>query len=210
VEAALGANEGVWRQSYLTGKLAKDNPAGAKILDEVLAANKAGSAATAHIKILLDPDTKSVEVKNKALNELAKLNGNGGKGREVFVRNCTACHRVGNGEGQEYGPNLKEVATRLKTRPKLIESVIDPNAEVDKKYLSTRIDTLGGKTVIGLVIAENKDEVVIFDGKEKKTIKVTDIDQKTPLKQSSMPEGQVATMAPSEFLDLIEYLASLK
>jgi hypothetical protein len=39
---------------------------------------------------------------------------------------------------------------------------------------------------------------------------VADIDQRETLKQSSMPEGQVATMAPVEFLDLIEYLATLK
>src|SRR5262245_1751520 len=210
VEAALGANEAIWRQSYLTGKLAKDNPAAAKIMDEVLASNKAGGAATVHLKILLDPETKSPEVKNKAMAELAKLKGNANKGREVFVRNCTACHKVGNGEGLDYGPNLAQVATRSKTRAKLVESVIDPNAEVDKKYLSTRIDTLDGKSVIGLVISETKDEVVIFDGKEKKTVKTDNIDQRQVLKQSSMPEGQAATMSAAEFLDLIEYLASLK
>jgi putative heme-binding domain-containing protein len=210
VEAALGANESVWRQPYLTGKLAKDNPAATKIMDEVLASNKAGGAATVHLKILLDPETKSAEVKNKAMAELAKLKGNANKGREVFVRNCTACHKVGNGEGQDYGPNLAQVATRSKTRAKLVESVIDPNAEVDKKYLSTRIDTLDGKSVIGLVISETKDEIVIFDGKEKKTVKTDNIDQRQILKQSSMPEGQVATMSAAEFLDLIEYLATLK
>ncbi|HJZ94445.1 MAG TPA: hypothetical protein VKE40_26510, partial [Gemmataceae bacterium] len=93
---------------------------------------------------------------------------------------------------------------------KLVESIIDPNAEVDKKYLSTRIDTLDGKSVIGLVISDTPEQVVIFDGKEKKTVKVSDIDQRQTLKQSSMPEGQAATMAPVEFLDLVEYLATLK
>src|SRR5204862_4842467 len=110
-------------------------------------------------------------------------------GRAVFVRNSTACHRVGNGEGADCGPNLAEVATRVKTRCKLVESVIDPNAEVDQKYLSTRIDTADGKTFTGLVVSETKSEVVIFDGKEKKTIKTDDIDRRTTLKQSSMPEG---------------------
>ena len=86
----------------------------------------------------------------------------------------------------------------------------DPNAEVDKKYLSTRIDTFDGKTVVGLVISETKDEVVIFDGKEKKTVKTDNIDQRQTLKQSSMPEGQAETMSAAEFLDLIEYLATLK
>jgi hypothetical protein len=30
------------------------------------------------------------------------------------------------------------------------------------------------------------------------------------LKQSSMPEGLAATLSPNEFLDVIEYLRSLK
>ena len=126
------------------------------------------------------------------------------------MRACTACHKVGNGEGNEFGPNLHQVATRLKDRYKLVESVIDPNAEVDKKYLSTRIATADGKIFSGLVVSDSPKEVVLFDGKEKRTIKVADIEARELLKQSSMPEGLAGTMAPVEFLDLMEYLASLK
>jgi putative heme-binding domain-containing protein len=210
VECALGATEPVWRQAYLTGKLAKLNPTVRQILDDWITSSKAGAAAVPWLRQLLSGEANTAEMKNKAMTALAGMRGNANRGREVFVRTCTACHKVGNGEGQEYGPNLKEVATRSKTRVKLIESVIDPNAEVDQKYLSTRIDTLDGKTVVGLVIEDTKDHVTIFDGKEKKTVKVADIDQRQTLKQSSMPEGQVANMAPAEFLDLIEYLATLK
>ena len=209
IDAALGANEPVWRQAFLTGKLAKDNPEGQKVLAGVLASSQAGAAAVPHLKVLLSTEPVPAEQKNKAMTALAGLKGNVNNGRAVFVRNCTACHKVGNGEGQEYGPNLAEVAKRL-TRYKIVESVIDPNAEVDPKYQSTRIVTLDGKTITGLLVSETKKEVVIFDGKEKKTIAVDNIDTRTVLKQSSMPEGQVTTMSPSEFLDLIEYLSSLK
>ena len=37
-----------------------------------------------------------------------------------------------------------------------------------------------------------------------------DIEERTSLKQSSMPEGLAAAMAPVEFLDLVAYLATLK
>ena len=144
------------------------------------------------------------------MGELAKLPGNINNGRAVFVRSCTACHKVGNGEGADYGPNLAEVAKRSLTRVKLIESIIDPNADVEPKYASTRIVTLDGKTIVGLLVSETKKEVVIFDGKEKKTVGVDNIESRTVLKQSSMPDGQVAAMSPAEFLDLIEYLSTLK
>jgi len=101
IEAALGANEPVWRQAYLTGKLAKDNPAAAKIMDEILASNKAGGAATVHLKILLDPETKSPEVKNKAMAELAKLMN--GKGNVAILA------------GNQNAPNLQRRVQGAKT-----------------------------------------------------------------------------------------------
>jgi putative heme-binding domain-containing protein len=209
LEAALGANEAVWRPAYLAGKTDKDNAAGQKIMADILASSKAGGAAMPHLRLLLGTEPQTAEVKNKAMTALAGLKGNVNNGRAVFVRNCTACHKVGNGEGQEYGPNLAEVAKRL-TRVKIIESVIDPNAELDAKFASTRVVTVDGRTITGLVVGETKKEVVIFDGKEKKTIPVDDIETRTVLKQSSMPEGQAGAMSPAEFLDLIEYMAAQK
>ena len=208
LDAALGANEGVWRADFVAGKV-KDHPAAEKVMAEVLAGSKAGAAALPHIRLLLGTEKYSAETRNKAMTALANLKGNPSTGREVFVRSCTACHKVGNGEGQEYGPNLKEVGKRL-TRVKIVESMIDPNAEVEAKYASTRVVTLGGKTVIGLLVSEDKTQLVIFDGKEKQVIKADDVDTKTTLKQSSMPEGQAGAMSPAEFVDLIEYLAAQK
>ena len=210
VEHALAANEPAWRADYLSGKLAKGNTPGQKVLADILASSKAGNVAVPFLKTLLSQEDTSKETRNKAMTALTALKGNSNKGREVFVRACTACHKVGNGEGNEFGPNLHQVATRLKDRYKLVESVIDPNAEVDKKYLSTRIATSQGKIYSGLVISENPKEVVLFDGKEKRTIPVADIEERVQLKQSSMPEGLAGAMAPVEFLDLMEYLATLK
>ena len=85
------------------------------------------------------------------MTALTMQKGNASNGRAVFARSCTACHKMGNGEGQDYGPNVDKVGTRL-TRYKIVESIIDPNAEVDKKYLSTRVDLLDGKSISGLVV----------------------------------------------------------
>ena len=209
LEATLGAQEAVWRPGFLAGKVGKGNPAAEKVMTDVLAASKAGGAAAPHLRALLGTESLTPETKNKVMTVLAGLKGNVANGRAVFVRSCTACHKVGNGEGQDYGPNQAEVGKRL-TRVKIIESIIDPNADVDPKYASTRVVTVDGKTIVGLMVSDTAKEVVIFDGKEKKTIPAGDIETKTVLKQSSMPEGQAAAMSPAEFLDLIEYLSSLK
>jgi putative heme-binding domain-containing protein len=91
-----------------------------------------------------------------------------------------------------------------------VESIIDPNAEVDPKYLSTLVVTDEGKSIQGLLVSETDRELVIFDGKEQRRIPTADIEERVKLKQSSMPEGLAATLSPTEFLDVIEYLKGLK
>jgi putative heme-binding domain-containing protein len=205
----LGANEALWRQAAISGRYTKENPVGDQLMTKILTSSKAGGAASPHLKLLLGTEKYSPETKNKAMTELTKLRGNINNGRAVFVRSCTACHKVGNGEGQEYGPNMAEVGKRL-TKYKIVESIIDPNAEVDMKYLSTKVVTTDGKSITGLLVSETPKEVVIFDGKEKKTIAKDQIEDRATLKQSSMPEGQAGAMSPAEFIDLIEYLTSQK
>lgn len=210
VDAALGANEELWRTEYLTGKLPLDDaPEVRDLLDQLLVASKAGGAAAPHLRVLLANEPRPEEERNKAIAALLDLKGNPGNGREVLVRNCTACHRVGNGEGQDYGPNLGDVAKRL-TKAKILESILDPNAEVDPKYLTTRLLLDDGRTLSGLLVEETPDTLVVFDGKDRVAVPLEQVEERQTLKQSSMPEGLAATMSPAEFLDLLEYLDSRK
>ncbi|RLS24456.1 MAG: heme-binding protein, partial [Planctomycetota bacterium] len=208
-EAALGANLNGWRTGYLKGELAKDDPAGKKLLDNVISIDKKGAQVVPYLQILLGKDSSALEQRNKAMQALADMKGGDPEnGKQVFRRGCLACHKVFN-EGQDFGPDMMKVGMRL-TKYKLVESIIDPNADVDKKYLSTLISTSSGKIVTGLLVSENKDEVVIFDGKVKRVIKVADIEERKTLKQSSMPEGLAGTISPAEFLDVIAFLSTLK
>jgi len=111
VEHSLAANEAQWRPDYLAGKL-KDNPEVVKVMDDILKGNKQGGLAAPWLKLLLDTDPHSPEERNKAMRALVDMKGNPSKGREVFQRVCTSCHRVGNGEGADYGPNLDKVMER--------------------------------------------------------------------------------------------------
>ena len=208
-DAALGANLETWQPAYIKGELAKADGEQRKILDGLLAADKRVAGMIPHLQILLGKGDQPEEAKNKAMQAIADMKGgDAGKGRGVFLRNCTACHKAGS-EGSEFGPILDKVAMRLNAL-KLVESVINPNAEVDKKYYATVLSTSDGKTINGLVVSENPEAVVIFDGKEKRTIKTADIEEKKILKQSSMPEGLAGAMSPGEFLDLLAYMGSLK
>ncbi|MBX7169072.1 MAG: HEAT repeat domain-containing protein [Pirellulales bacterium] len=208
LQHALAANEAVWREAFLKGRLAADNPENQEMLAGLIAKSNKGGAAVPYLRLLLGSERRSEEERNKAMQALADMQGDANHGREVFMRTCTACHKIGD-QGREFGPDLPTTAPK-RTRVKLIESLIDPNAEVEAKYLSTQIATNDGEVIRGLLVSESPKEVTLFDGKDSRTVAVEDIDVRETLKQSSMPEGLPAGMAPSEFLDVIEYLASFK
>lgn len=207
IQHALGANEKIWRADFLQGKIAEAGPRATGIVTQLMAASKSGAAALPFLQTLMSQQPKPEEERNKAMTALAGLQGDVNRGREVFVRNCTACHKVGNGEGREFGPNLAGVAKRM-NKVKIVQSVVDPNAEVAEKYRSTLIVTTDGMPTAGLVVSENDTEVELFDGKAVRKIAKADIEERVTQQQSSMPEGAASTVAPSEFVDLLEYLAA--
>jgi putative heme-binding domain-containing protein len=208
-DAALGANIGVWNDEHAAGRFVKAGSPAERIADSVLGLQKKAQEIVPYLAILTGKEPQPEEARNKAMQALADATGgNHDNGKAVFRRVCAACHRVGDA-GSEYGPNVSDVGARLSAY-KLVESIIDPNAEVAAKYLSTSILAHDGRSIVGLLVSETPDEVVIFDGKEKKTIAVADIDERTQLRQSSMPEGLAATLSPNEFLDVIAYLKARK
>ena len=214
-DAALAANQKVWTTAYVKGEIGRGDPDAKKVLDGIIAGAKIGAQAVPYLQILLGKDPQAEEERNKAMQALSDMQGgNAENGKLVFRRNCIACHRVLN-EGEEYGPQMDAkgkdpgVGKRL-SKFKIVESIIDPNEDVDPKYVSTQIVDANGKTTVGLVVSRTKDDVVIFDGKEKVTIKVEDIELEKQSKQSSMPEGLAGTISPQEFLDVVAFLASLK
>lgn len=208
IEHALAAQEPVWRQSFLVGQLAADQPAAREIMTAVLSGSKTGQAALPYLTALLGQEKQPAEVRDKAMRALADMRGSANNGRAVFRRVCAACHKLGD-EGRPYGPELTKVAGKL-NRQKLVESLIDPNAEVDPKYLSTAVATSDGRVVTGFLVEETPEKLVIFDGKDSQTIAAADVEERRTLKQSSMPEGMGAALAPAEFVDLIEFLSTLK
>jgi putative heme-binding domain-containing protein len=208
-DAALGANLDVWKSRNAAGGFVPKGSPAERICASVLGLDKIAAEMAPHLNLLLSEESHSEEQKNKALTALAGMRGGDADGgRIVFRRVCANCHKVG-ADGAELGPELTKVAARLDGY-KLLESIIYPNAAVDDKYLSTLIITADGHSIQGLVVSETPAEVVIFDGKRPLKIAAAEIDERTKLTQSSMPDGLAGTLSPAELLDLVEYLRSLK
>ena len=149
----------------------------------------------------------SIEVERRIADRIVDYREKGGdakKGKEVYARNCSACHKFGN-IGGDIGPQLDGVNNRGLER--LVEDIIDPNRNIDIAFHYSIVELEDGRVLTGLkrrVI----DESIVFatvDGKET-TLQKNQIKLQRKLPLSIMPTGFGHSIPKGEFSDLIEYL----
>jgi putative heme-binding domain-containing protein len=208
LEHTLIALEPVWSDAFQAGQLAVGNDHAKDFVAAFVARRQPGRAAQAQLKKLLNPQSDP-KLRHKAYAALEGMHGDDKNGRSVFSRLCVSCHKVGD-TGYTFGPDLSDVGKRL-SRHDIIESIIEPSKKVDKKYVTTTVITSDGKTAVGFVIEKTKDSITLLMQEDKRQkIALDDIDQMAETNQSSMPENLPSTLAPTEFLDVVEFLCSRK
>lgn len=190
--------------------LANSSEAARKYYDFYILSSGPGGQAVKPLMIAQDEEAPASE-KLQAVRELAGIRGGTAKkGEVVYSRVCASCHMIGD-QGKAFGPKLDGVGSRY-SKEQIIGHVLYPNETIAKGYETVLIITVQGKTFTGFILEEDNQQVVLGvatdDGKGKRiSIEKDDIDEREELKASSMPEGLIKTIAPAEFLDLIEFLA---
>jgi putative heme-binding domain-containing protein len=133
------------------------------------------------------------------------------RGREVFYEaQCSACHRYGD-QGGAIGPDLTAVSTRFK-RQDLLESMTEPSKVLSEQYTNTAIETDDGRVVIGRIVEESPERVVIRPNPlEEKVVTIAkgSIEKRSLSKISPMPAGLLNTFNTNDILDLLAYMESL-
>jgi putative heme-binding domain-containing protein len=132
------------------------------------------------------------------------------KGQDAYVAGqCIKCHRLGV-EGGAVGPDLTAVSSRFSRRD-ILESILEPSKVLSEQYQNEVVNTKSGKTVVGRVMDETKEKIVIQPdplSPERIEIKKSDVESREPSKLSPMPEHLVDVLTSDEILDLIAYLES--
>jgi putative membrane-bound dehydrogenase-like protein len=140
--------------------------------------------------------------------------GDPAAGERVFFHpngpSCARCHRI-DGNGAMVGPDLSTIGGST-NRARLVESILRPSKEIAPRYVAWRFVTLDGKVRVGVVVDEGPHSTIdLVDAEGKKyTIKRQDVEERTALPTSIMPENLHELMTPREFRDLIAYLAERK
>ena len=148
-----------------------------------------------------------------ALRRIAmNASGDPKRGKAIYLSaaaQCVLCHKV-HGQGGEVGPDLSQIGGKF-DRTHLIESILDPSAEIPQGYHATIIMTTAGRVLTGIVKSESSNTITLMDVAGKPiTLSVSDIESRRISKVSLMPTGLADGMTPAEFTDLIAYLASLR
>ncbi|HUR54935.1 MAG TPA: c-type cytochrome, partial [Gemmataceae bacterium] len=130
--------------------------------------------------------------------------GDAAKGKDVFRRECASCHLAGN-VGQVVGP---AVATfKDKTPAELLAAIIDPNREVDPRYLSYTLNLTDGRTTSGMIAGESPTALTLRRAEGAVEIVLrTQIEELKSTRLSLMPEGVEKKVSPAEMADLIAFL----
>ncbi|MFM1997009.1 MAG: hypothetical protein RLZZ111_1396, partial [Planctomycetota bacterium] len=133
-------------------------------------------------------------------------------GREVFFGktevSCVRCHKAEQ-KGGDVGPQLDGIAGKRDARH-LLESIVQPDAKVDDAFRTTVIATDDGRTVAGIVVGEDAQELKLKNAEGKiVTVPIASIDERTS-GPSAMPADLAGKLTRRELRDLLAWLQSLK
>ncbi len=145
--------------------------------------------------------------RQKVLDEYAVALGEGAdasRGRAVFVKNCSACHRIGE-DGYAVGPDISD--SRDQTLEKLLVAVLDPNRSVDANYFRYVAVTDDGQVMEGLLRDSTRETITLKGQNAKETVLRRDeISELKAVGTSLMPEGVESQITVSEMADLLAYI----
>jgi putative membrane-bound dehydrogenase-like protein len=141
----------------------------------------------------------------RAYGGVVSLKGDPGRGKAVFAKTCAVCHRLG-GVGHEVGPDLAAVAN--KSPEYLLTEILDPNRNVDSRFLQYTATTKAGLTFTGLLAAETGTSITLRwqEGKQQVLLRA-DLDELTGTGKSLMPEGLEKDLSRQDLADLLAYLS---
>jgi putative membrane-bound dehydrogenase-like protein len=151
------------------------------------------------------PDRQKVV---KAYQAALRLKPDAARGKTVFKKNCSTCHRLQN-VGVEVGPDLLS-ALRTKTPDTLLVDILDPSREVDPRYINYMINTKAGRSFTGIIAAETAASVTLRRAEKAEDIILRrDIDEIQAMGKSLMPEELEKQLSKQDVADVIAYLLAV-
>lgn len=154
--------------------------------------------------LLANPTSGRAEVVAQYAPALRR-EGSTTKGRQVFSKNCAACHQIGGALGTPYGPDLGTIRNR---RPEsILGDILNPAFSIADGYDLWNIEMKSGETVQGLIATESPTALTLRGyGGEETVIPRQNIKSLKSLNVSVMPAGLESQISPEDMADLLAFL----
>ncbi|HEY0111441.1 MAG TPA: HEAT repeat domain-containing protein, partial [Fibrella sp.] len=91
------------------------------------------------------------------VNELMAMTGDATRGLAIYKNNCSVCHQV-NGEGQDFGPKLSEIGSKLGKDGQYL-AIIYPDAGISFGYEGYEVKFKDGSTMTGIVSSKTETDL---------------------------------------------------
>ncbi|HWA98148.1 MAG TPA: c-type cytochrome, partial [Pirellulales bacterium] len=136
--------------------------------------------------------------------EVLTLKGDPRRGKEVFRKNCSTCHKLGD-VGVDVGPSIAFVPK--KTPEQMLVDILQPSKAIDNNYTSYSVVTTDGNAYTGIIAAETASSVTLKlpEGKVLSLLR-TEIEELRSNGISLMPEGLERNVSKQDMADVISFV----
>jgi putative heme-binding domain-containing protein len=133
-----------------------------------------------------------------------QMNGDAGRGRQVFERVCAKCHRL-DGLGHEVGPDLATVRNR--PLQLILVDIIMPNRSIAQNYESYVIETRSAGILDGAIGSQTANTITLRheDGKQD-VIQRAEIVKIYLTNLSAMADDLDKQVSVDQMADLLKFL----
>ncbi|HIE97289.1 MAG: neutral/alkaline non-lysosomal ceramidase N-terminal domain-containing protein [Fuerstiella sp.] len=163
---------------------------------------------TAAKRVFNTSGTSSRAAVLKSFDHVVGMDGDVPRGRDVFQKRCSTCHKLED-HGHVVGPDLLAMTNR---DPQwLLTTILDPNKDVDARYVAWTAVTVDGRTASGMIVRESAVSILLREaGGKEHVIPRSEVEEFRSSERSVMPEGLERDMSAQDFSDVIAYLASFE
>lgn len=151
-------------------------------------------------------NTKRAEVV-KQYQDVLDLTGSAEQGKAVFIRICSACHKVGD-VGHLVAPELNSV--RNKSEADLLIAILDPNREAQSNYNTYTAVTVQGRNYSGIIASDTEASITLRRAEAKQDVILrSNLEELVSNGVSLMPEGLEKDLTKQQLADVIAFIKSI-
>ncbi|MDX2032685.1 MAG: HEAT repeat domain-containing protein [Blastocatellia bacterium] len=138
-----------------------------------------------------------------AYQDVLKLQGDVNRGRDLYASTCAKCHSPQNGRPR-IGADLSGINN--KTKEELLNSILNPSAAIDPRFINYIITTRDGRIQDGLLANETAGAVTLRNTDGDFPILRGNIAEIRASTLSLMPDGFEKSLSKQQVADIIAYL----